>query len=1397
MPARLARLLSCIAACCLAVGARAQLTSAQAGFLDAVADFGADNTGATVTTAALQAALNASTAQHKPLYIPAGTYLVDATLVVADEPSDREDQNTFITGAGGGGPRTVIVLKAGTFPNAAAPGHVLLHEGWGDEDYPNTFNRILHNLDIRIEGSNAGAIGLRWRGAEGCALFDVRIDVTGGLAGIDGMAGSGGSTAVFEVVGGQYAIDIRDTTQPTPVVTAFTARGQTAAVIRSRSTRGPIVLAGARIDVADGVPVFDIERHNTSQYSPGGDIVLVDSVIAYASAAGANTVFAMANGRDVNVYLENVHVLYADTLLNEDAVVAGNPSGWRLFRRLSYDCGWDRLAPSGFGHGNYLDGVRQPGSVVQTFEDGVAPPPGLTERHGWRRTFPTFEMPGAVNVRDHQAAVVNGDWAPAFAAAIAAAEANGSNIVFVPPGDYTFYDTVDLRPHTALVGAGHKNSRLLGCDAAGRRFGGSTSGWEDPRPMIRTPDSPSATCVLADIGVHVRGPYNNAQHSPEALACYAILWRAGASSIIRNIDYTRELTTNYRASLVLRNNLGDSDWLNLRTLASPSTIDGLVFSSASATRFHEGGGTDPVPDRLNLETLSGNQRLMTRALPPPRFNNIANPAAQSNLRIARPGGAAFSLASLRLANASWLAREGPVVTLRATGGNGGTVVVDLAQRARTSPQIVTLDWTGVTQVDITATGPFSVDDLVTDTGTVTFASVVGSAVAEDVDYNEQQSGWSHSHLPMFLLAHPYVLVTGSVRYFNHWKHGSTWMRVTEPYLRVDNDPEDTVLFYHLHAQHSQNECKVELRDAHNVTVFGVKTENVLEFLRAVRSTNVTVLGHGGLTNPGLGSAHYRFEECTDYAVFGVADEITFTSSIINPGNSDALLIRTALGAYDDIQDVVGGVLHTPLRTDSPALWMRGNPRIVSQPEPTPLERIEVAPAAVTLATGQTITFTARGFGANGVEVLPLPPVTWSAGGVGSITPAGVYTAPNVLGGPYPVSATAGAVTGRAAVTLVHGGAALRVVSWKGNYVASTTGFGRASATATGVDLDGDGDRDDASRRIPFDLAAALSPSAGYSGTSARFYGGAEIARFNTTSAPSFSNHLIVNQGSSATNAEDGFGWRHRPSSGGAAHGAIVWLQPDFLAGGAAARLAFTGTSRLALSPGDSGSNTTLRWQNLTGRWLAREGTQWYVSQVTIDPAASDPAVLTFGPGGTASWAPVSFDRSLAIDVSALMFTTRALRDLTGLGFHVANPALGLDQEFWFVVDDFHADVALAPVGYAAWQEEHFPGQIDPEVVGPHASADGDPIPNLIEYATGLDPLESDHDALVPELVGARLRLVFLRAQADLTYVVEGSFDGTAWTAVATNPGAVGQVVVVDDTVDVPATGARMLRLRVE
>ena len=61
------------------------------------------------------------------------------------------------------------------------------------------------------------------------------------------------------------------------------------------------------------------------------------------------------------------------------------------------------------------------------------------------------------------------------------------------------------------------------------------------------------------------------------------------------------------------------------------------------------------------------------------------------------------------------------------------------------------------------------------------------------------------------------------------------------------------------------------------------------------------------------------------------------------------------------------------------------------------------------------------------------------------------------------------------------------------------------------------------------------------------------------------------------------------------------------------------------------------------------------------------------------------------------------------------------------------DLVAPESGFDAWRQDNFTGEgelDDPNISGPDADPDGDGIPNLLEYAMGLDPNDYDNDTWI-------------------------------------------------------------------
>lgn len=918
-----------------ALTANAQITPSDAGYIDAVADYGAVNDGATVTTTQLQAAMDAAITEGKGLFLPAGEYLVDGTLHIRPPKSDQKFvmQGSTIDPAN----RSVIVLKAGTFPtftsNAkSALGFVIQNDyGYDDIGTTTTYERVVQGINVKIQENNAGAVALNFRGAEGTCLFDVDIDAAGAYAGIYELPGSGGTVADISITGGQVGIDITEGTQPTPTITYLRMSGQTVCGIKSGNNRGAITITGANVRLDPGVNFFQGQRMTSFALRFGGCPVITDSRFEYTAESSENILFTFTdNSLDASINFSNVYVKHAEAIVSTshgaDATAAGNGSGWRHYEQFNYDAGEWVDGSDTFDDGIYLEGVRQAGNLFSRHSDVTESdiPLELTAIHGWGETFPSFESTGAINVTDYSGLVDNGDWAPAFNAAVQAAAQTQSNVVFVPTGTYDIYQTIHLGKHTKLIGVSHHHTEILGWDESGRRFDGGTDAWNDPRPMIETPDDPSADNILADMGVRMVGPFNNVSHNPEPCVHYALLWRSGPNSIIRNLNTEPKTSTNYRPVYVMTFQLSNANWISLRAIEGEVLQSSFSFTQDNASQFLN---HTLVPAGHWLETVDGSKRLMAKSISP--FNSFPGTLSEvPNITIRKSDYTAFDFSSLKVAQASFNPLGGGDIIIDSYNSGGlvasDTVFIAGIDKPRDIMEHVTLDLQDILEIKIRSEVMFSIDDVVADGVTIDFESLDGETPAVGTGIESALYYDCARDLPLGYLNHHIVRIEGGVKWYNHRKHGDTWMRPTQAYVAVINN-DAPVNFYHFHAQHSQNDQKLYIENGRDVTVWGVKTENAGYLARTIDSDNIRFYGHGGLTTPPPGTSHYYFENTTNYSVSAPTDELDREDYCQYCSNGSAILPQSAVGTYTSLQEVNDGSTLAPDPYHRPIIWERGSP----------------------------------------------------------------------------------------------------------------------------------------------------------------------------------------------------------------------------------------------------------------------------------------------------------------------------------------------------------------------------------------------------------------------------------------------------------------------------------------
>jgi hypothetical protein len=475
------------------------------GLLDVTqAPYNADTSGATVCTAALQQAIIDARTRKLVCFFPSGDYLIDDTLSceipvyklpTAEMPGKLEDacgkyqdgdgktqhywassKDKIVLLGSTKGKRPVIHLKPGSvgFGSSSSPKYAIkiwaqtrddrggavnpadpcLHATpiWGKEQPSICFNNAFKGIDIEL-GGNAGAVGLRFSGSQGCYLMDSKVFATNAHAGFTNCPGQGGGTYNLEVEGGQYGIKIENYYR-FPLLAACVLKGQTKACIYSDDNDLPIIMAGCYFEPATGSAI-DL----TSAMQTVGGISLADCV---AKVSQAGPLVKTKSGGE-NIFLENFYLKGFNQMNTADSTVL-NTTKWIHVSEYSFCKGTAK---------NLINGVA---TNATRFNWAESTEPDYSQLYGKHWTnLPSFEDADAVNVKDFGAKGDNiADDTKAFKDALAA-----SNKVFVPKGTYKVSETL-------VVGA---NQQLFGNPKV---YTGITA-------AITTVDDPDASLTLAFI----------------------------------------------------------------------------------------------------------------------------------------------------------------------------------------------------------------------------------------------------------------------------------------------------------------------------------------------------------------------------------------------------------------------------------------------------------------------------------------------------------------------------------------------------------------------------------------------------------------------------------------------------------------------------------------------------------------------------------------------------------------------------------------------------------------------------------------------------------------------------------------------------------------------------------
>lgn len=304
-------------------------------------------------------------------------------------------------------------------------------------------------------------------------------------------------------------------------------------------------------------------------HDSSGHVFLVDGSVEVTGGDAGGGAEILAN-TDRSVYLRNVYVKgLADVLANDATpgrLRVSAPDVWTRVGELAYSGPYASLygVPGCLIAGRATDQTYYDGALYQATADLVVteardPPADLIARHTYDAALTNVEGADVVWVTDHGADPNDpGDDTAGIQAAIDAAAASGSDRVFLPAGQanpqtltnrYRVSGTLRLGERTRLVGATRYSSVL------------DATGWAPAAdsPVIETVDSASAQTTIADFKVVVPRMRGDAV-SGYAPHVYALRWRAGRRSLLRNVNSQPVWADPAGRGLVVISDSGGGRW---------------------------------------------------------------------------------------------------------------------------------------------------------------------------------------------------------------------------------------------------------------------------------------------------------------------------------------------------------------------------------------------------------------------------------------------------------------------------------------------------------------------------------------------------------------------------------------------------------------------------------------------------------------------------------------------------------------------------------------------------------------------------------------------------------------------------------------------------------------------
>lgn len=533
-----------------------------AGLFD-VTKYGADNTGATDSTNAIQSAIDDAYRKDAAVFFPPGNYKISRTLIALKDRAGEIGTSYHFIGSTGGSQLPTLTLAPNTFNDNNASNDSIFENGkkkavihmWAcdyvvksktgktncDPDYNDQLNDVnqtngnkamlignsIQNLRIVIGSNNPDAIGLRITGNQENALSNVIVEAGNGFAGIYGSMGINTVNQDITVIGGKYGI--YNGYGGWATYTNVTLKDQQILAFTSPNVF-PVSLNGFEIvkDSAPAVGQVSGDNYVSENGLHPGAFTLHDGVINFRNDNNSAAI-STPNGKQIalaNVYINNASKL----IQTEDQTYSGNGSGWSRIIEFA------NTMPL-VGH-KLIEGVSSQTDFVSSnsFQTQSIQSPNATAlklSHGVSKNrIPSPDVlldlskqsdSGVINVADRGITPVplstrsDDPTVPDFSSILNQLFSNPSNkYILLPKGVYPIKNTLILGKDTHVIGIAPPFTKIK-----------THINWKPGQrvDMVRTVNDKDATTTLSGLEITSNAAKGNNFFD-------TIHWQAGKNSII-------------------------------------------------------------------------------------------------------------------------------------------------------------------------------------------------------------------------------------------------------------------------------------------------------------------------------------------------------------------------------------------------------------------------------------------------------------------------------------------------------------------------------------------------------------------------------------------------------------------------------------------------------------------------------------------------------------------------------------------------------------------------------------------------------------------------------------------------------------------------------------------------